>query len=66
MKANHYCCVFFRGHNIPPLVVSGGINSIFDNCWKTEFIVGGVYSINVSQGKLIPIPKNVIEVAEYP
>ena len=51
MKANHYCCVFFRGHNIPPLMVSGGINSIFDNCWKTEFIVGGVYSINVSQGK---------------
>jgi len=47
-------------------VVSGGINPIFDNCFKTELIVAYVYSINVSQGKLIPIPKNVIEVAEYP
>jgi hypothetical protein len=59
-------CFYFRGHNIPPLVVSGGINPIFENGLKTELIVAYVYSINVSQGKLTPIPKNVKGVAEYP
>ena len=47
-------------------VVSGGINPIFDNCFKTELIVAYVYSFNVSKGRLIPIPKNVKEVAGYP
>ena len=47
-------------------VVSGGINPIFYNCFKTELKVAYVYSINVSKGKLIPIPKNVKEAVEYP
>mgnify|MGYP006889794929 CR=1 FL=1 len=47
-------------------MVSGGINPIFDNGLKTELIVAYVYSINASQGKLTPIPKNVKGVAEYP
>jgi hypothetical protein len=33
---------------------------------RTYNTLNYVSSINVSQGKLIPIPKNVKEVAEYP